>query len=236
MGADEPEDLDAKARRVDPERWLASRFIADPTQRADVTAIYALDHELARAPQVVREPLMAEIRLTWWREAVEGLFSGAGARGHPVLTALRQAIDRRRLALDPLLAMVEARFADIETEPFADPASVQAYADGVSGAPMTLALAALGCGDAVSLRPAALAWTLARLARTAPQRLAQLSQSAGLGLAALNEARPAIAALPVACFPAVAHLCLARAGLSGRSPGALETRLRLTAATITGRV
>ncbi|MFN9711725.1 MAG: hypothetical protein ACK547_01920 [Alphaproteobacteria bacterium] len=59
------EDLDDLIRRVDPERWLSSRFIADEAARADVIALYAYDHELARAPRVASNPLLGEIRLTW---------------------------------------------------------------------------------------------------------------------------------------------------------------------------
>jgi len=234
---DAPDDLDAQARRIDPDRWLASRFIADAARRADVIAIYALDEELARAPVAAREPLAAEIRLTWWREAIEGVVAGAGARGHPVLTALGVAIARRGLAAEPLLAMVEARFDDIEAEPFAGLTAVQAYADGVSGAPMSLALAVLGHGDAQALRPAALAWTLARQVRLNPDRVAGLGEDARtLGLAALVQAQAAANDLPVAAFPAVAHLALARAYLNGRLPGELERRLRLLGATVRGRV
>jgi len=36
-------DLDDQARRLDPERWLSSRFIADPAARADAMAVYAFD-------------------------------------------------------------------------------------------------------------------------------------------------------------------------------------------------
>jgi phytoene synthase len=234
---DDTDDLDAQARRVDPDRWLASRFIADPGQRADVAAVYALDEELARAPVAAREAMMAEIRLTWWREAIEGLSGGAGGRGHPVLTALAGVITRRGLAIEPMLAMVEARFEDIEAEPFADLAALQAYADGVAGAPMTLALAVLGHGDAQALRPAALAWTLARQARRNPARLGALgADPARLGLEALALTRVAAATLPVAAFPAVAHLTLARPYLNGRDPGELERRLRLLGAVMRGRV
>ena len=49
MAAD---DLDGLVRRVDPDRWLATRFIADEAKRADVIALYAFDYELARARQV----------------------------------------------------------------------------------------------------------------------------------------------------------------------------------------
>ena len=46
------DDLDDLIRRVDPDRWLSSRFISDERARADVIALYAYDHELARAPKV----------------------------------------------------------------------------------------------------------------------------------------------------------------------------------------
>ena len=41
------DDIDSLIKRVDPDRWLASRLIADPQARADVLAILAVDHELA---------------------------------------------------------------------------------------------------------------------------------------------------------------------------------------------
>ena len=57
------DDLDDLIRRVDPDRWLSSRFVADAALRADVLAIYAYDHELARAPRVASNPILGEIRL-----------------------------------------------------------------------------------------------------------------------------------------------------------------------------
>ena len=56
------EDLDAQTRRLDPERWLSSRFIADPEARADVIAIYAFDPELARAPKAYPYPTLRILR------------------------------------------------------------------------------------------------------------------------------------------------------------------------------
>ena len=53
------DDLDALIRRVDPDRWLSSRFVADVEVRADVIAVYAFDHELARAPRVTTHLVQA---------------------------------------------------------------------------------------------------------------------------------------------------------------------------------
>ncbi|HEY3889926.1 MAG TPA: squalene/phytoene synthase family protein, partial [Caulobacteraceae bacterium] len=81
------DDLDGTIRQADPDRWLASRFVADPVARADLIALYAFNHELARATEVAHEPLMQEIRLTWWREALDEVFAGRPPRRHPVVEA-----------------------------------------------------------------------------------------------------------------------------------------------------
>jgi phytoene/squalene synthetase len=70
------ETLDDLVRRVDPDRWLAARFIGDAAARADVIALYGLNYELARVAGGVSNALMGEIRLTWWREAMEEVAAG----------------------------------------------------------------------------------------------------------------------------------------------------------------
>lgn len=107
--ADDLEDLDDLVRRHDPDRWLASRFIADPQARADVITLYAFDHELTKAAQV-SEPMLAEIRLTWWSEALDEIFEDRPVRRHPVALALADVIPRRKLPRELLEAMIEPRF------------------------------------------------------------------------------------------------------------------------------
>ena len=115
--ADDLEDLDGAVRRHDPDRWLASRFIADPEERADVVALYAFNHELARVAGAVTNPIMGEIRLTWWLEAIAEIFEGKAVRRHPVALALEQAVRRRDLPRDLLEAMVEARYPELDKAP-----------------------------------------------------------------------------------------------------------------------
>ncbi|MDR3511279.1 MAG: squalene/phytoene synthase family protein [Caulobacteraceae bacterium] len=231
------DDLDATVRRADPDRWLASRFIADEAARADVVALYALNIELSRIAEVVREPLMGEIRLTWWREAIDELFAGRPPRGHPVVQALATAITRRGLAAAPFVAMIEARFADFEPSALSDLAAAEAYLDGAAGALMALAVAVLGGGEALAVRPAAQAWGLAGLARLGrlPEGFSgqDLRRRVDEGL---DAARKAAAGLPVAAFPAVAYAGLARPYAAGRTPSELEKRLRLTLSVLTGRI
>ena len=58
-------------RRHDPDRFLSALF-APPEKRPALLALYAFNHELARAREAAREPALALIRLHWWREVVQG--------------------------------------------------------------------------------------------------------------------------------------------------------------------
>ena len=235
-------DLDPTVRRADPDRWLSSRFIADPVKRADVVAIYAFNQELARTALGAREPMVAEIRLTWWREGLDDLLGGKAPRGDPVMQALARAIERNHLAAAPLEALADSSFDDLDHDRFADEAALERYLDASSGAVMALTCAITGGVDAAPLRPAAHAWGLVGLLRRRAAGFDRFPESWSAGEAAdrvckaLVEARAPIAALPVAAFPVVAHLALVGAYLAGREPSELEKRARLTWATLRGRV
>ena len=67
----ETDDLDDQVKAADPDRWMASRFIADADARADVVALYAFHHALARIAEQVTEPMMGSLRLAWWCGAID---------------------------------------------------------------------------------------------------------------------------------------------------------------------
>jgi 15-cis-phytoene synthase len=213
-------DLDGDVRRVDPDRWLASRFVADPAARARVVALYAFDHELARAGAVTSNPLTAEIRLVWWREALDEIFQGRPPRRHPAVEALAEAVRACGLTRELFEETIEARIAVLEA-PVADEASALAWSRGAQGALARLAAEILGAGDQASLAdPAGTAWGLRLLGR-----------SEGLNQA-LAEARASARRLPAAAFPAALCATLARAPRASE----LEKRARLTWAALTGRI
>jgi phytoene synthase len=81
-----------------------------------VVALYAFDHELGRAGRVTSTPLMAEIRLTWWSEALDEIYEGRPVRRHPTAQALALAVGRRRLPREPLEAALDAWSAASEAD------------------------------------------------------------------------------------------------------------------------
>ena len=237
------DDLDATVRRADPDRWLASRFVADPVARADLIALYAFNHELARATEAAREPLVQEIRLTWWREALDEVFAARPPRRHPVVEALAATIRRRELPPAPFETMIEARIEAIDAPSPADEAAVYRHVDATAGMLMGLAASALdGAASSAATQAAARAWGLAglaRLRRTGVDRLPKAWDQAEIRhrvRTAMAAGRAAARDLPVAAFPAVAYATLANTYAAGRAPSELEKRLRLTTAVLTGRL
>lgn len=218
-----PEDLDDLVRRVDPDRWLSSRLIADPQARADAIAIYAFDHELARAPKVASNPLLGEIRLTWWREVLDEAFEGRAIRRHPTALALAEVIARRGLLREPLETMIDARYRELEPTPVEGEEAVL-WARETAGAAARLVVAVLGAAeDAERAQAASALWAVARRRVViSPDDEARLR----------NRAR----GLSVRAFPAGAHGALAR--LYGRSGEVsdLSRRWRITLASLTGRI
>ena len=232
-------DLDQTVRKADPDRWLASRFIDDAAARVDVIALYAFDHELARAPQVASDPLMAEIRLTWWSEALDEMFDGRLVRAHPVAQGLAEAVGRGAVQRATLDRLIHARIEDAYKAPFADDGAVLTYLDDTVGAVMQAAVALLGGpADPSSVQAIGRAWGLASARRLiAPDRL-PLSltgeQMQAFSRRSLRAGRAAAKSLPVAAFPAVAYACLAPVYAAGRHPSLLEKQMRLVWAILSG--
>jgi phytoene synthase len=233
------ETLDDLVRRVDPDRWLASRFIADPAARADVIALYAFNYELARVAGGVSNALMGEIRLTWWCEAMEEIAAGKAPRKHPNVEAIVAS------GIDPvaLASMAQARFADLDEGPLAGEGAVLAYVDATAGALAVLAARRLDpSADPHTVKGAARAYGLAglwRLKAMGRSRLptdwtqADLARRVG---EQLSVASRELKGLPVAAFPAIAAAALASAYAKGRDLGEFEKRARLTWAVATGRL
>jgi phytoene synthase len=174
---------------------------------------------------VAREPLAREIRLTWWREALDEIAGGCEVRRHAVAEALAAAVRRRGLPLGPLEGMIEARYEAIDGPP-ADEAAQLDRIDRTAGAVMRLAVAVLapGAADSPAIAPAARAWALAHAGQT------------DAAWSNLVQARAVARTLPAAAFPALAYATLARAYRPGRAPSLLEKQLRLLAAVLTGRL
>jgi 15-cis-phytoene synthase len=162
------------ARAGEPDRYLAA-LLAPPAEREALLALAAFAAELARIPWLaVREPLMGQIRLQWWRDAL-ALPEGERA-GHGVADAVRQAARRYGLAPSLLDAPIDARALELGGGPFADDRELGDVLWGTEGALFALAARVLGHAPGAGLdaacSAAGRAYGLARLLFSLPHSLA----------------------------------------------------------------
>eukprot|EP00249_Psilotum_nudum_P006967 c20203_g1_i1 orf=121-1011(+) len=101
--------------------------------------------ETARAVEHAREVNLAIMRLTWWREAVNGIYNKSKAVEHPVVLALNEVVHKHRLSKHWFLRLVDARLSDLEAvggpKTLGD---VEKYAENTSSALLYLTLEAAG--------------------------------------------------------------------------------------------
>ena len=166
--------LAALARRHDPDRFLCALF-APAERREALFTLIAYNHELARAREAARTPLVALMRLQWWREAVEQAAAGKPPRRHEVAAPLHAAIAAG--ALDPadLMAIADAREAEAEEGGIPTGAAFQAYLRGSAGGVAVAAGRLLGAPPATlpALQQAGAAYGLAGVLRSVPALAAQ---------------------------------------------------------------
>jgi phytoene synthase len=165
----------AAARAGERDRYLAA-LLAPAPERAGLLALAAFASEAGRVPSLVkREPAIGEIRLQWWRDALQA--SDEGVRtGNPIADALRDAMQRHDLPRALLLDVIEARSFDVNGEDMADEAGLQAYLWKSEGALFALAGRILAPEPAASQQAATAcghAYGLARLLLDLPRALAQ---------------------------------------------------------------
>jgi NADH dehydrogenase [ubiquinone] 1 alpha subcomplex assembly factor 6 len=160
-------------RRHDRDRYLTTLF-APSDRRAALVALYSFNFEVAKIREIVHEPLLGQIRLQWWREAIDEIYRDAAVRQHEVLQPLAEAIRRCELTRYHLDRLIEGRAADLDDAPPASLAAFEAYAGETSSRLIFLALEILGVrGNAAidSGRHIGIAWALVGLIRALPVQL-----------------------------------------------------------------
>ncbi len=136
---------ETEVRANDPDRYFAVLF-ASADKRRSILSLYALDGELKRVRRSVRNPVLGEIRLQWWSDAIGEMFAG-NVREQPVARALSQTIAQTDLSKEPLIRLTEAYFGDLAEYDSRSAAEIAAFADQSSGTLMQLTARLLGGDD-----------------------------------------------------------------------------------------
>lgn len=250
------------ARTHDRDRWAAALFMGEPA-RGHVMALLALNYELGRVAEIASEPMVGEIRLAWWREALEGVAEGR-VRQHSILEAAARLMGHYGITPDELEPMISARIADLYRDRRMDIAGVEGFARDTSGTLHGLwaRIAGAGRADIRAAREAGTAWALTGLLRAVLHHRAmgrdylpkeggealedavrEMAQRARTRLDALRRRRVERAVLPAFLVVPQARDYLKRLAMAGYDParanyerGALVRRAKLLGAMLRGCV
>lgn len=208
------DDFDARLKRTDEDRWLATRYAPD-SARERLVALYLMNQELQRALQA-KEAMLGKIRLQWWRETLEQVAGAGPVRRHDLAEELARVTAGRKDLLAPMNALVDS-YDDVLDD------HLQAGGHQPGGEHETRHLAVEGA----MMRLAGLALVQDAdergLAALAEAGMARLSVAAGLKGAEARwaAAREALRKAPAALLPAVLHL----AAIGAETPFAKRWRI-----------
>lgn len=141
--------------------WLDLALSYAPGRsRGALDALFALDAALGNVLRTTREPLVGQMRLAWWREALQGL-DASDAPAEPVLQSLTGVVLPLGITGRALSEMVEAwepLLGDIRTQSIDDHARLRGRAL------FTIAGMAVGAAPEDPVGDAGEGWALADLA------------------------------------------------------------------------
>ena len=202
----------ALVEKADPLRFRVAMAAPVPARRV-LFPLYAFNVEVARAPWVTQEAMIAEMRLQWWRDALEEIGQGGRVRRHEVVDALAAVLDTEGAAC--LDALVAARRWDIYKDGFEDRAHFDDFIGATSGNLMWTAARLLGDAEEAVVRDFAFGVGIANILQAAPALTAQgrvpfadtsddaLRELAQDGLARLDRAAAARRSVSKAAAPAL---------------------------------
>ena len=117
----------AALRDYDRDQYLTLLLIKNQAARSALALLHAFNVEIRRIPAIASEPMIGEIRMTWWREVLEGV-RAEEVKGHPLALALLWLIQHYDLAREDLINLIEARRFDLYQDPMPTLNDLEGYA------------------------------------------------------------------------------------------------------------
>src|SRR5262249_10286090 len=97
---------EALVRNADYDRYLSALFVP-AERRKHVLALYAFNYEVAKTAESVTQPLMGQMRLQWWCDALD-VIETERVRRHEVVQALAETLRTYALPRALLNALIDA--------------------------------------------------------------------------------------------------------------------------------
>ncbi len=145
----------AELRRQDNDRFLTA-LAAPPSHREGLFALYAFNAEIAKTRDVVTEPIIGQMRLQWWRDAIDKAAAGEVLK-HEVVSAMAPLVTQPGVDPADFSCLIDAREHDLDPDGFAAETDFEAYVTATSMPLGRLAVRALGLEDTAATQAAELA-------------------------------------------------------------------------------
>lgn len=183
------DEIRLQARTYQYDRYV-SALLLPRRHREALIVLAAFAGELQRIPLITSEPMIAAVRLQWWRDALmtaataqytkpsskveasDGAATEPVRTGHLLLDALVEVAMTRKLPFGLLQGMIDAAEIELDPAPFAETVETQQVLVKFEGALFELAGKVLGSQDLTRemCADAAIAYGATRLAAQAPAR------------------------------------------------------------------
>lgn len=157
--------------QFDHDRYLTCLYAPEQI-RQNLFALYSFNYEISRIREMVSEPMIGEIRLQWWRDALTDITQGGPIRYHDVIGPLATAITAHNLSEDILMSIVDGRGQDLYDESPVTSTDLESYLAQTSGNLSCLAVHIAGQNDIDELAQSlGMAWGYVGLIRSVPYHM-----------------------------------------------------------------
>ncbi|TDL17871.1 hypothetical protein BD410DRAFT_793908 [Rickenella mellea] len=157
-------------KRHDRDSYLTSLFFPKHLQNA-CFAVKAFYVELAMIQDIVSSPMIGQMRMQFWRDALKGMAEGKPPR-HPIALALHEASEAANIPPYHLKRILEAREKDLDAPPHITMDTLLAHAESTSSTLNYVLLSLLNLSSSETFSHAAshigVAQTLVTLLRALP--------------------------------------------------------------------
>jgi NADH dehydrogenase [ubiquinone] 1 alpha subcomplex assembly factor 6 len=163
----------SETRQYDRDRFLCSLFAPEETREALFTVL-AFNIEISKTREMVRESLLGEIRLQWWRDSIELIYNDpSGVNSDNLVVAeLASVIKKFKLSRALFEQLIDSRSRDLIDVPFNDEIDLCRYAYETSSTLCKILLEILCPASSILLRDeisaaesVGMAWALTGMVR-----------------------------------------------------------------------
>jgi len=119
-----------KLRQHEYENFLCTLLLPEEARRG-ATAVRAFNIEIAQVRDSIKDRMIGDMRMQFWRDAVDSMYDPKKAvpKGNPIIAELHSAIEAHRLSKSWLMRVIESRQDHLAEKPHATLDALENYSE-----------------------------------------------------------------------------------------------------------